>query len=115
MAIESVSEGMPDVVKSKGPKGEVAMLLFEQISFIAMNVRGLNRIPEDDDIHISAALMASIAGMVAQIGWLADMGAESLGGMASLSADPKDWMLSPAYHQAVESIGNRTAAEVSHD
>ena len=102
------------MAKTQTPQAHVAVQLFEQISFIAMNVRGLNRLPEDDDIHINAALMASIAGMVAQIGWLADMGAESLGGTASLSADPTEWMLSRSYHEAL-AIEQQAGSEVAHD
>ena len=100
---------------SKAPPGQfhVAIQLFEKISFIALNVRGLNRLPEENDVHINAALMASIAGMVNQIGWLADMGAESLGGMASLNADPTAWMLPRSYHEAKE-IEQQAKSEVVH-
>ena len=98
---------------AKAGQSHVAVQLFEQISFLALNVRGLNMLPEDDDIHINAALMASIASMVAQIGWLADMGAESLGGMASLSSDPTEWMLSRSYHDA-KAIEQQAGSEVDH-
>ena len=101
---------------SKVPAGQnhVAVQLFQQISFLALTVCGLNRIPDDDDIDVNNALQESIAGMVNKIGWMADMGAESLGGMASLSSDPTQWMLAPSCHQAI-AIEQQVGSEVDHD
>jgi hypothetical protein len=91
----------------------VAIQLFEEIAAVALDVRGLGMLPEERNIHVNSALIHSIVGMVNRIGWLADMGAMELGGLAALGADPAEWMLSPSFH-AAKAIEHQTAKEVAH-
>jgi hypothetical protein len=94
-------------------QNHIAIQLFEEIAAVALDVRGLGMLPEDRNMHINSALMHSIVGMVNRIGWLADMGTMELGGLATLGADPAEWMLSPSYH-AAKAIEQQTAREVTH-
>lgn len=96
-----------------GNTDHVAIQLFEEIALVALDVRGLGMLPDERNIHINSAMIHSIVGMVNRIGWLADMGAVHLGGLATLDADPAEWMLSPSYH-AAKAIEQETAKEVSH-
>lgn len=86
----------------------IAITLLSCIASVAMDVRGLSMFPEEDDIHMSAAMLSSIVGMVERIGWMADLAAVELGGDASYSHHAADWMMPPAYHTAGKGL------EVSH-
>lgn len=84
-----------------------AITILGCIACVAMDVRGLSQYPEED-IHMSAAMLSSIASMVARIGWMADLATVELGGDVTYSSNAADWMMPPAYHDAVK------AAEVSN-
>lgn len=59
---------------------------------------------DESNPEVLSGLLVAARSIAMQIGWASDLGATKLGSVMVVNGGPENWMMPPAYHDAVKSL-----------
>lgn len=88
------------------PNVDLAVRLLEEIGSSAVRINELYRHMGGGDRDVDSLEMQIrvMENLVSRIGWMADLGCKKLTGAESVLGDAEQWLMHPAYVQALRSV-----------